>query len=110
MVVELCVLCLYVNLKLCVSFAELGLEDSPPLTHPSVSSWSSREKKLYAKCAKVEAQLKESREHGYYSSKRQLIICAAEILKWSVGLKGEERGHGMQFFRANLNKPVQVSI
>jgi hypothetical protein len=117
MVVELCVLCLYVNLKLYVFFAELGLEDIPPLTPASVSPWSPTMKQLYAMIAEVNARLvavegdlKEFKVLGHHWSKNDLILCAAEILKWSVNLRGEERCDGKQFFRDDLFAPVVVSI
>jgi hypothetical protein len=117
MVVELCVLCLYVNLKLCVCFAELDLGDFPPLTPPLVSPWSPREKQLYAMYAKVKAHLatvegylKECKVLGHHWSRNYLILCAAEILKWSVNLRGEEGGDGKQFFRDDLFESVVVSI
>ncbi len=110
MVVELCVLCLYVNLKLCVFFAELGLEDFPPLTPPSVSPWSSTMKQLYAMIAEVKAHLEEFKVLGHYWSRNDLILCAAEILKWSVNLRGEEGSDGKQFFRDDLVAPMVVSI
>jgi hypothetical protein len=117
MVVELCVLCLYVNLKLCVFFAELGLEDFPPLTPPSLSPWSPTKKQLYAMISEVKAHLvamegdlKEFKVLGHHWSKNDLILCAAEILKWSVNLRGEECSDGKQFFRDDLFVPVVVSI
>jgi hypothetical protein len=117
MVVELCVLCLYVNLKLCVFFAELGLEDFPPLTPPSVSPCSPTKKQLYARMSEmnarlvaVEGDLKEFKVLGHHWSNNDIIICAAEILKWSVNLRGEERSDGKQFFRDDLFAPVVVSI
>jgi hypothetical protein len=74
----------YVNLKLCVFFVELGLEDFPPLTPPSVSPWSPTKKQLYATIAKmkahlvaVEGDLKEFKVLGHYWSRNDLIFCAA---------------------------------
>ncbi|KAH9549109.1 hypothetical protein CY35_10G002600 [Sphagnum magellanicum] len=86
--------------------SELGLKDSPPLMDPSVSPWSPREKQLYAMYAEEKAHLEEFKELGCYSSKHLLIVCAAEIFKWSVNLRGEERGDGRQLFRPDLTEPV----
>jgi hypothetical protein len=110
MVVELCVLCLSVNLNLCVFFAELGLEDFLHLTPPSISPWSSTLKQLYAMIAEVRTHLEEFKVLGHYWSRNDLILCAAKILKWSVNLRGEEGGDGKQFFRDDLFAPMVVSI
>jgi hypothetical protein len=76
MVVELCVLCLYVNLKLCVFFVELGLEDFPPLMPPSVFPRSPTKKQLYAMITEVKAHLEEFKVFGHHWSKNDLILCA----------------------------------
>jgi len=104
MIIELWVLRLYVNLKLCFFFVELGLEGFLPLTPPSISPWSPTKKQLYAMTAEVKAHLvamdvklvvvegdlKEFKVLGHHWSKNDSIICVAEILKWSVNLKGME--------------------
>jgi len=87
---------------------ELGLEDFPPLTPPSVSPWSSTMKQLYAMIAEVKAHLEEFKVLGHYWSRNDLILCAAEILKWSVNLRGEEGSDGKQFFRDDLVAPMVV--
>jgi hypothetical protein len=86
--------------------SELGLKDSPPLMDPLVSPWSPREKQLYAMYAEEKAHLEEFKELGCYLSKHLLIVCAAEIFKWSVNLRGEERGDGKQLFRPDLTELV----
>lgn len=55
-------------------------------------------------------ELKEFKELGREWSRNDLIVCAAEILKWSVKLRGEKDGDGRQFFRDDLFPLVAVSI
>jgi hypothetical protein len=89
MIIELCVVCLYVNLKLCVCFVELGLEGFLPLMPPSISSWSPTKKQPYAmtievkahlvavdaKLVVVEGDLKEFKVLGYHWNRNDSIIC-----------------------------------
>ncbi len=58
----------------------------------------------------VEGDLNEFKVLGHHWSQNDLIFCAAEILKWSVNLRGEEHGDGKQFFRHDLFAPMVVSI
>jgi hypothetical protein len=119
MVVELCVLCLYVNLKLCVFFAQLGFENFPPLMSRSGSPRAPREKlqnetiaNLHSRLAGMERDLEECKNLAHHSSKNVIILCAAEILKRTVNLRGrgEQGGEGKQFSRPDLFEPVVVSI
>jgi hypothetical protein len=55
-------------------------------------------------------ELKEFKDLGREWSRNDLIVCAAEILKWSVKLRGEKDGDGRQFFRDDLFPLVAVSI
>ncbi len=66
------------------------------------------ENKLELKENKLE--LKEFKDLGREWSRNDLIVCAAEILKWSVKLRGEKDGDGRQFFRDDLFPLVAVSI
>jgi hypothetical protein len=54
----------------------------------------------------VKADLKESKLLGEHWSKNDLIICVAEILKWSVNLRRKEGNDGKQFFQEDLFVPV----
>jgi hypothetical protein len=55
-------------------------------------------------------QLKEFKDLGREWSRNDLILCAAEILKWSVKLRGENDADARQFFRDDLFPLVAVSI
>ncbi len=55
-------------------------------------------------------ELKEFKDLGREWSRNDLILCAAEILKWSVKLRGEKDGDGRQFFGDDLFPLVAVSI
>jgi hypothetical protein len=55
-------------------------------------------------------ELKEFKDLGREWSSNDLIVCAAEILKWSVKLRGEKDGDGRQFFRDDLFPLVVVSM
>jgi hypothetical protein len=63
-----------------------------------------------AKLVVVEGDLKEFKVLGHHWSRNELIICVAEILKWSVNLRGEEDDDGKQFFQDDLFAHVVVSI
>ncbi len=67
-----------------------------------------KETKLELKETKLE--LKEFKDLGREWSRNDVIVCAAEILKWSVKLRGENDGDGRQFFRDDLFPLVAVSI
>jgi hypothetical protein len=86
--------------------------------HPQIiSPCSPTKRELYAMVMDLKAglkenklELKEFKELGREWSRNDLIVCAAEILKWSVKLRGEKDGDGRQFFRDDLFPLVAVSI
>jgi hypothetical protein len=111
------------------------VEDFPPLTPPSGSPRSPTKNQLFAMITELKGnieelkgnheanitklkgnieELKASQEQlkvlGRHWSRNDLILCAAEILKWSVNLRGADGSDGRQFFRNDLFGPVVVSI
>ncbi|CAM6029717.1 unnamed protein product [Sphagnum balticum] len=85
--------------------------------HPQIiSPCSSTKRELYAMVMDLNAmvmdlkaglnenkfELKEFKDLGREWSRNDLIVCAVEILKWSVKLRGEKDGDGRQFFRDDL--------
>jgi hypothetical protein len=86
--------------------------------HPQIiSPCSPTKRELYAMVMDLKAglkenklELKEFKDLGREWSRNDLIVCAAEILKWSVKLRGEKDGDGRQFFRDDLFPLVAVSI
>jgi hypothetical protein len=50
----------------------------------------------------VKIDLKEFKVLGEHWSKNDLIICVAEILKWSVNLRRKDGNDGKQFFQEDL--------
>jgi hypothetical protein len=93
------------------------VEDFLPLTPRLGSPRSPTKNQLFGMITEVKAnheELKANHEQlkvlGHHWSRNDLILCATEILKWSVNLRGAEGSDGRQFFRNDLFAPVVVSI
>ncbi len=100
------------------------VEDFLPLTPRLGSPRSPTKNQLFAMIIEVKANLKEFKANHeelkanheqlkvleHHWSRNDLILCAAEILKWSVNLRGAEGSDGRQFFWNDLFAPVVVSI
>ncbi|CAM6065185.1 unnamed protein product [Sphagnum tenellum] len=109
------------------------VEDLPPLTPPSGSPRSPTKNQLFAMISKLEGNIEElKRNHEgkitklernieelkanheqfkvleHHWSRIDLILCAAEILKWSVNLREANGSDGRQFFQNDLLMPVVV--
>ncbi len=66
--------------------------------------------KLKGNIEELKASQEQLKVLGRHWSRNDLILCAAEILKWSVNLRGADGSDGRQFFRNDLFGPVVVSI
>jgi hypothetical protein len=92
MVVELYIVC-------CVFFfVELRIENFPSFNVSISIPLSPTKEQLHAMILEVKVDLKEFKVLGHHWSKNDLIICAAEILKWSVNVRRMEGNDGKQFF------------
>jgi hypothetical protein len=64
--------------------------------------------KLKGNIEELKASQEQLKVLGRHWSRNDLILCAAEILKWSVNLRGADGSDGRQFFRNDLFGPVVV--